>query len=279
MSEKKVSEYDYTMMSTFLTCRRKYKFRHVEGLVPMVTATPLAFGGAIHTALDEWYKSKDTDKAVEIFKGTYEENIEVDNKRTHRMGEWILRNYNDKYLNQPCKTVATEQAFTLPLPNGNNLIGRLDKIVDWDGVLWVMDHKTTSQLGYTFFNMHTPNLQFDGYVWAARQLGYNVQGLIVDAMLVAKGLLESSSRARLTPLARDFAIRSDAAVLEYVKEITNIQGDMDLTQVGKAEYYPNYDACTYYGECAYRRICMEDPSIRDKVKKMDYKESRWDPRG
>jgi len=273
----KVNEYDYTMMSTFLTCRRKYKFAHIEGIVPKVTATPLTFGGAIHKALDEWYKSKNPDKAIEIFKGEYTENKELDSKRTHAMGEWMINNYHARYVNQPCTTIATEQAFTLPLENGNNLIGRLDKIIEWDDVLWVMDHKTTSQLGASYFKMHTPNLQFDGYVWAARQLGYNVQGLIVDALLVAKGLLESSARSRLTPCARDFAVRSDAAVEEYVREVNGIQRGMDLA-LEEDNYYANYDACTYYGECAYRKICMEDPGIRQRVKEMDYEENRWDPR-
>jgi len=271
------SEFDYTMMSSFLTCRRKYRFRHVEGLVSKYEAMAPAFGSAIHKALDTWYAGKGIDAAITVFKTEFKEDLEIDGKRTWAMGEWILKNYEDKYQDQPFKVIRTEHEFCLELPNKNKLIGRIDKIIDWEGALWVMDHKTTSQLGASFFKKHTPNMQFDGYIWAAKQEGYNVQGVLVDAILVAKGLLESSSRAKLTPLARDFATRSQESIDSYLDHVSKIQGDIKLCEE-LDDWYPNYDSCTQYGECEYRRICIESPTVWSNIKSMDYEISHWDPR-
>lgn len=271
------SDFDYTSMSTFMTCQRKYDFRINRGLVGKKAPVAADFGKCIHKALDSWYKDKDVDRAITIFKGEYVES-EEDDKRTHKMGEWILRNYNDKYTDQPFKVLATEQEFTLALPNGNNLIGRIDKIIEWDGAVWGMDHKTTSMLGDAYMRFHTPNLQFSGYTWAIQQLGYpKCQGVLVDAMLVAKGLLEASSRAKLVPLRRDFAYRSAGDIDEYLHTIKYIQNTIHLNEDFNV-WIPNFDACTDYGECPYRKICKEPVEFREKIIASEFHVEHWDPR-
>lgn len=273
------SDYDYTMMSTYMTCHRKYHYRMERGLVGKVSQTAPDFGKAIHKGLDSWYHDHDLEKATAVFKTHFVEQLDVDDKRTHQVGAWILKNYDEKYRDQPFKVLQTEQEFCLPLGNGNNLIGRIDKIIEWDGVTWVVDHKTTSQLGPQYFRMHTPNLQFDGYTWAAHRLGYtNCQGVLVDAILVAKGLLETAARGKLTPLARDFAYRTNEDIDDFVAHAWSIQQSIWNDEL-RGLWVPNYDACTYYGECPYRRICKEPKDLRERIIGMDYRVSHWDPRG
>lgn len=270
-------EFDYTMMSTFQTCQRKYELRINRGLVGKEAMTAPDFGKAIHAGLDSWYKDADLEKAIEVFKAAFVENPE-DDKRTHKMGEWILCNYHEKYKDQPFKVLATEQEFTLPLKNGNSLIGRIDKVIEWDGVVWGMDHKTTSMLGDSYMKMHTPNLQFSGYTWAIQQMGYpQCQGILVDAILVAKGLLEGKA-ARLVPLRRDFAYRSPADVAEFLSITQNLHTLINQSECNNS-WVPNWDACTDYGECPYRKVCKEPVEYREAIIKSDYKVEHWDPRG
>lgn len=271
------NDFDYTMMSTYQICQRRYYYRHVEGLVPKRRATPLEFGGWIHKALDEWFVSKDPDKAVEVFNSGYKEDLEADDKRTNKLGEWIIRNYHETYKDQPMELVAGEREFTQKLPNGNNLIGRIDKIVKWNGGLWLMDHKTTSSLGAQFFKMAEPNMQFTGYAWAAKQLGYEVIGVLLDAVLVAKGLLNSSQRARLTPCARYDVYLNQWQFDEFLNTVGQVQGDIRLSEES-GRWLPNHSMCTYYGECPYRKLCMEEESIRKRVIPQFYDVDHWDPR-
>ena len=274
--EVRKSEFDYTSLSTFLTCRRKYEYRIQRGLVGMAPPTAAEFGRCIHSALDVWYLNRDLEEAlkhfVEVFKAD-----PTDDKRTPVMGCWILKNYHEKYQDQPFKVLATEQEFTIELPWHKKLIGRIDKIIEWDGVVWCMDHKTTYQLGDGFMKMHTPNMQFTGYVYAANKMGYKCQGVLVDAILVAKGLLEANSRAKLTPLRRDFAYRSSGDLEEYLRAIYDIQQDIELCETNKW-WYPNQDSCTDYGECPYRKICKESAEFRERIIENDYRVEHWDPR-
>jgi hypothetical protein len=270
------TEFDYTMMSTFLRCRRKYDYRINKGLVPRTAQTAPSFGKSIHLALDHWYIDHDVEKAVEIFKADYKEDLEVDDKRTHKMGEWILKNYHEKYQDQPYEVLSTEQQFTLDLPNGNKLIGRIDKVIKWSGTVWVVDHKTTSSLGASYVKMAEPNLQFDGYTWAVRKMGFPAVGVIVDAILVAKGLLESSTRARLTPLLRYDSYRTDEQLKEYEGIACEIQEDIKRCEES-GKWCPNYDSCTYYGECPFRRACLEEVGLRERILESEYKVEHWSP--
>lgn len=276
------TDFDYTMLSTFQVCRRKYEYRINRGLVSPKPQTAPAFGGAIHKALDVLYKQvpfSDVDAAVKVFKDNFQESP-TDDKRTHKLGEWIINNYFQKYQSQDFKVLEVERSFEIELPNGNKFIGRIDKVIEWDGVVWIMDHKTTSQLGVTYEKTLEPNGQFSGYVYAARQMGYKAAGVVVDAILVAKGLLESSSRGKLSPLLRFMCYRNDRQLQEWLEEtVRQHQNIKDCEETGAWPMDGLFNGmCTYYGECPYRRLCVEDNSLRERIINMDYVVERWDPR-
>lgn len=270
--------FDYTMMADFLTCRRLYDFRHNKGWKVNRPATALSFGAAIGKALDSWYTDKDIEKAVMIFKKDYVEDLSIDDKRTHKMGEWILKNYDTHYRDQPWELVHTEMTFKLPLPNGNSLMGRVDKVICWSGCLWGVDHKTTSQLGGQFFNFAEPNLQFPGYSWALIQTGYNVKGFIVDAILVAKGLLPGPQKNNnLSSLARYDIYHKPQIISEWLESVQQIQADIKNCEQTDT-WYPNFNACvTKFGDCQYRRVCKEDKEIRERILHQDYTIDFWNP--
>ena len=270
--------FDYTMMSDFLTCRRLYNFRHNLGYKVKRPETALQFGAAIGKALDHWYATKDVTEAILRFKQAYQEDLATDDKRTHAMGEWILRNYDTKYRDQPMTLLHTEMTFNLPLPNGNNLIGRVDKVVDWSGAVYGMDHKTSWELGPKFFNFAEPNLQFPGYTWALIQKGYDVKGFIVDAILVAKGLLPGKTKNNnLNPLDRIDIYHKPEIIAEWLETVQAIQADIRQCETTNT-WTPNFTACvTKFGDCQYRRVCKEDKDIRERVLKQDYTVEFWDP--
>ena len=270
--------FDYTAMSTFLTCRRKYDFRINQGYVRSKdTQLAASFGGAIHHGLDSWYQDKDVARAVGVFKSEFVENTEIDDKRTHRMGQYILEKYDERYRDQPWVLVESEQTFNVPLPNGNRFIGRIDKVIKWNNCLWVVDHKTTSQLGATYFNMAEPNMQFVGYAWAMRQLGHDIKGVVVDAILVASGLLPGPKQNKnLTPFARYDTYYKQEHFDEWLQMVQSIQHDIRVCEDSE-EWYPNFDACTDYVECPYRRVCKEEKALRQRVLDADYVIEPWDP--
>lgn len=271
------SDFDYTALSTFLRCRKRYYWRMVRDLVGRAPQTAPEFGKAIHKALDSWHKNHNPEQAILEFKTNFIENPQ-DEKRTIRVGEKLLQLYFDKYAHEGFKVLATELPFAVPVNAGGfNLIGRIDKIVDWDGACYVMDHKTTSRLGYEFFYKIKPNMQFDGYIWAARQLGYpTCSGIVLDALLVAKGLIVPAQLAKLQPLARDVSTRTNEDLDKYIHKICLIVNDIRKCYETDV-WYENTESCCDFISCPYRTICKEDPSIHEKIAEMDYKVEVWSP--
>lgn len=236
----------------------------------------LGFGGAIHKALDVWYQHKNMDQAIAVFEDNFTEDLKEDTKRTTKVGQWIIKNYHEQYVKQPLELVASEFAFEVPM-DGDIFMGRIDKIVKFGGALWVMDHKTTSMLGASFTNTIEPNGQFMGYVYAARHLGYPVVGVLLDAILVAKGLLDSAQRARLTPLLRYDAFVSNEKLQEWMGVVKDVIGDVKSKQTS-GQWIPNWSMCSYYGSCPYRKVCIEEEGLRERILAMDYEYDMWDPR-
>src|SRR3972149_5851371 len=115
MTHQMPKEIDYTMMSTFLTCRRKYYFRVCRDLVLNIPQTAPEFGRCIHKALDCWYATHNIDKAIEVFNEEFVENPE-DDKRTKAVAAKLLKLYAEKYESKIFDVLETEKAFTLPIP-------------------------------------------------------------------------------------------------------------------------------------------------------------------
>jgi len=268
---------DYTSLSTFLVCRKKYYWRIVRGIVGKKPPLAAEFGKCIHLALDVWHKERNIDKAIEAFCTTFVESPD-DEKRTIAIGKKILSLYSEKYAHEGFKVLATEQEFNIPLPLPPfRLVGRIDKIIEWDGAIMVMDHKTTSRLGGEFFYKIKPNMQFDGYIYAARQIGYpKCTGILLDALLVAKGLVVPSQLSRLTPLARDMNFRTEADLVKYIKNVVSILHDLEECYKID-EWYENTESCCDFIECPYRRICKEDTDLHERIIAMDFKVEPWTP--
>ena len=275
------NKYDYTMLSTFLTCRRKYYLRMIRGLVGLKPPTAAEFGRCIHLALDDWFVHSNPATAKAAFVANFTEDPE-DDKRTIKVGLKLLELYFEKYEQEPFKILEIEKVFEVPMGQLSvqgdwTLIGRIDKIIEWDKATMVMDHKTTSRLGYEFFNKIKPNMQFDGYIIAARRLGYpKCDSVLLDALLTAKGLCIPAQLSKLTPLARDISSRTTEELDEYVHDIHEIVDDLRDCYM-QDRWSRNTESCCDYVECPYRKICKEEPAIREAIIAQDYKIEHWDP--
>jgi hypoxanthine-guanine phosphoribosyltransferase len=219
----------------------------------------MLFGTAIHGALDEYFKSRTLAKAVEAFDANWTHDDPEDPVRTRVLGHKLLKKYHEKYETDGIEVVRFEdrKVVEFPIAPGVLFVGKLDKIVRWDRMTLVMEHKTSK---YIMLNRYNPNLQISGYVWLAKQLGHKIAGALVDVIQTA---------ATKQELFRDLQTRSEEHDVEFVTTITKvakrIQEDTALNS-----FEPNFDACTRLGECPYRRICKHNPAIQEAIIKSEF---------
>jgi len=275
-----MKEIDYTRISTYLLCPRKYYWRMVRHLVPPIPNVAAEFGRCIHESLDVWYIEKDYKKAQEKFSSEWNEEM-ADGKRCEKTAHEMLKVYHDKYLDQPFEVLGVEESFSLLLPNNISYTGRRDKRVKWQGAEWIIDHKTTSMLSATFLQTIKPNTQFDGYVWSARKEGYNCVGVILDALLVAKGIANASWRNNHECVARNVSYRDEEDLKQFEDRVISVSTDIaTLENLAESheEWRQNTDACTKWNSlCPYRKLCLEkDPKVIHTIIG-EYNVEPWEP--
>ncbi len=271
--------WDYTTLSVFQTCRKKYYYFAVRQLRPKVKAPALSFGGAIHDALDAYYSTKSMDAGISAFKKNYSD-IEGDDLRTVENGVNVLEHYAQIYKHEPFEPATKpEEGFAVPI--GDIMWGgRVDLPVNWNGQNWVMEHKTTTILRSNYPIPFTIDKQLTSYVVGMELLtGKKYVGCIVNVLEVWKKNMRITSRTK-TPeqrFARFPFMRSKMLKERFKLNILRIVRDIKWCEENN-EFYEaeNRDACfTYNKPCPYLDLCRYGAS--EEIIKRDFVEEVWQP--
>jgi len=142
------NQYDATGLTDWLTCPMKFKYAYVDRIEPVKKPPALVAGELVHEALAVWYANGDIDEALAVIPDEVAE-LKDDNKRNPERLREILQNYFILHQidHQKWEILAIEQEFTLPMRDGSTLAGRIDMVVKQSGAIYVVEHKTTTQLG------------------------------------------------------------------------------------------------------------------------------------
>jgi len=160
------------------------------------------------------------------------------------------------------------------MPQPYLLCGHLDRVVNFNGGLYVMDRKTSlSTLSGYFFDQWTPNNQMTLYTLAGKIiLNSPIKGVIIDA---AQVMLEKPNA-----FARGFAYRTEDYLDEWVQDLKFWLGQAEA--FATADYWPQNDtACNKFGGCQFRDVCSKSPQVREAHLRATFDklepEERWNP--
>ena len=283
---------DNTMRSDFVACPKKFWWRYCRNLGAESINVHLHAGGAFARAMEvtrrEFYSSNCNSEAAIArglaallkYWGTYEPLIDTP-KTLDRMAG-ALEYYFSVYPLEldGIKPVigkdgapAVEFNFILPLDikhpqTGDPILysGRFDMLGQREtGGMFVVDEKTTTQLGNSWLAKWRLRSQFTGYCWGARQYDYPVSGFIVRGISILKHSYGS---------------------LEYIGYRPQWHVDMWYTQLLRdikrmiQQWNDNYfdyalaDACGEYGGCMFTPLC---DSPNPELWTSTYPTKIWDP--
>jgi hypothetical protein len=184
--------------------------------------------------------------------------------------------------------LATDKAIPITLPSGRRGIefsflepleilhpetgdpllysGRMDMMVEYDGMRLGEDDKTTSQLGASWPRQWDLRSQFTGYVWGAARAGIKLDGFLIRGVSILKTRYDTLQAITYRP--------------EWQIERWYEQLHKDLERMGRAWEEGYFDlnldhACAEYGGCPFRQVCqMRDPAA---LLVQQFERRRWDP--
>jgi hypothetical protein len=154
------------------------------------------------------------------------------------------------------------------------LCGHLDRVVDFQSGLYVMDRKTSVQtLSSYYFNQWAPNNQMTLYTLAGKTVLHSpIKGVIIDA---AQVLLEKPNAFQ-----RGFTYRTEDQLTEWLQDLRFWLHQAET--YATAGYWPQNDtACDKFGGCKFREVCSKSPQVREQYLKASFdkleESERWNP--
>lgn len=264
---------DNTAREQFTVCPQKFAYSTIGKIGPLRKSIHLHAGGAYAIGLetlrkayyDQGMTAQDALEHAVIecikFYGDYEP-AEGDVKTCERI-VGALVSYVDQYplatdtlipYKYTPASSAVEFRFAIPIENcfhpvtGEPILyaGRFDMLAVRQDVMYVVDDKTTSQLGPQWLNQWDLNSQFTGYVWAAKQFGFPVAGAIIRGQSILK---EKYGHAQVVTYRPDWMIERWYRQLQ-----TDVQR---MIRAWKASHFDFAlgAACTAYSGCEFKTLC------------------------
>jgi len=266
--------HDNTMFTWFDECARLYQVFAVLGLRPKLKRAPLEFGSLLHEGLDTLYQTKSIHDAVNKMESLpYEDPI--DDHRTKARAILTLVEYHEHYGDEEGwfkNILLTETPFDIVSLNGFRYGGKIDLIVNYNDEAWIIDHKTTSMGGPTWWDQFYNSPQMLGYVFAGSLLvGRPIQGVIVNQLLIHK--------TKKSP-EEQFARRPFLYSKDQVEEWLHMRAStyQKIKAAKDSGYFPpNYNNCKgKFGRCALFNICTLPQASRARALEYDFEHNPWD---
>lgn len=282
---------DNTALDAYMACPRRYFYGMVQNRRRAGMVAPaLAFGTTVHKMLEEHYRTGGDRTAVEraIIMSWQQHDRPDDHRTVHRalsLYDEYLRHYGDHeaearnwghtvgYPSNPLVEIPVEISWSGAL---HPYTGKIDRIIEHQGLFIVEDHKTTSALGTYYFEQFDPNNQMMGYaVLAQEATGLPIAGVRINAI----GVLKTQ-----TKFAREFVSFSQQRLAEwrdnYNYWISRLEESYHYSndKPDLACWPHNFNACAgKYGACQYTQVCTSPPHLRQRILESSFDLAPWDP--
>lgn len=260
-------------LACFRRCPRKYEYRYIDGFTANEKSPALRLGTLVHSALESFYSADARDKDVSVRAAAamaeYDNNVasaatEVlsaggDSERFDKdsyMGRQMLKYYFEEVApGDDFSPVASEIRVDVRIPNPEGkfswcrFIGYVDAIVEREGRLYILEHKTAKSLDVKHLITDT---QVTQYIWALRQMGYDVCGVYYN---ILRKCDPYSKRTKAPYHYREAVYRNDDEIAECGRQLYYQYRAM--RQAGRYGYYTNPTRdCSW--DCEYRPMCIAE---------------------
>lgn len=288
---------DNTALQAYLACPREYFLAMIQHMRSSGRSPALVFGSAWHKALETHYKSGgDRDLVQLATQLSWEGHDSADDYRTLKR---VLLDY-DKYSK---KFLQDDIASTVGWPDhpiievstnamGSSLLhpwaGKIDRIVEVGGLLYVEDHKTTSRLDKNYFTQFKLSYQMKGYTYLAQQLlpGEKIVGVRINLSHVLTAKTEfhrqlfTFSKGEIdewTKVTNAWMSRLGRDIETYNEAIARGLDSWDAINLAFPAHFGDNGCSRKFGMCQYHQACSVGTRIRDQMLERDFEIRPWNP--
>lgn len=293
---------DNSNFEVITTCPRAALYQILHKRKSAGHKAALNFGGGIHAGLEVRYKSPEA--TVYVLPQTYSAQCEAlmayleknpirdDEFRTPTFAAEVLRQYNQNYTSEPFSVIQDSQgsglvelAFAVPIGEVSGIpcvwSGKVDIAIQWEGRYWVLDHKTTSILGSTYFNQFYNSNQMIGYCWALEHvLGQQVAGALINVLAIRRPTKTGKSIEFVRQRFEYPRSRIEEWQGNTLSIIENFFHECEKPLENESERFPMHTqwCIAKFGQCQYFDVCTVPSQQRMQMLNSGlYEDITWSP--
>lgn len=270
LNTQKQFAWDSTSLGLLKECPRKYYYTIIEGWRWRGESVHLRFGILYHAALELYDRARAEGESHEsalytaverTLRDTWDNGAPWSPEHSSKNRFTLIRSiiyYLDEFRDDAAQTVilangkpAVELSFQFNVGEGVLLCGHLDRLVNFQGDVFVMDRKTTGHtITQQYFAQYSPHNQMSLYTLGGQIVYYvPVRGVIIDAAQIAVGF---------TRFQRGMTYRTSAQLDEWLADF-HIWRGIAWTFAEKGNWPMNDKSCFNYGGCPFMSVCSRDP--------------------
>lgn len=162
--------------------------------------------------------------------------------------------------------------------------GKIDRICEKDGGIYLLDHKTTSMGGPTFFDEFFTSHQFRGYKWATEQLiGTTVAGVIINGIIcrppLKSGDVNFTFDRQSIPIDSDMVEDWQESFMTIIETFLTHHSAQSSHSIPDRAFPMYTNSCiTKYGKCEFYQVCQLTPNHRPAMLWSGlYENNTWSP--
>lgn len=221
--EDKKHVHTSTSIRRYNRCPKLWSFYHVLNLKPpesiLEVNEAISIGSCIHECLEVVLKNRITgDNQLELpFHENWKDRLLNYPDHISSITEPIIDVFLDHTtILDELRPIEVEIELYSTMRNAENIPirigGKIDAIIEYDNKLWVMDHKSSKRMAtQETYDLHQ---QFNIYCWLAMQHGFNINGIIVNA------IRQPSIKKRKNESLKDYGDRIREDLLSRVADRT-----------------------------------------------------------
>ena len=247
-------------LSCFLTCRKKFYWKHILKLEPRELDKNLETGSATHIGLAEWEVSHISELALDKAKAYLES---VNMTQEWDITEAILKAYFESFKSSPLQLIVPEFETSIKIGPWTYTM-RIDGIAILDKHFYVLEHKTTGLGASLFFRKFQVDRQITGYILGAQQYcpDKEIIGVFVNGLF--KPRRNKSGLGPVSPPQRELILRTPFQFDLFLNDTERIFEQIEVAKYAHRSnldcFYQNTDACVNFNRtCEYMDLCKYGP--------------------
>jgi hypothetical protein len=135
--------------------------------------------------------------------------------------------------------------------------GKTDAVVEWQGRVWLFEHKTEARTGDTYFIRFLLDSQPTGYLYGIhKSTGLRPAGFVLNIIKKPNSSFKGDPLS-VVGFEREVYIRTDEDLVRFERELSSLADDFEEAYFNDRKVYMNTKSCTNWNrKCDYHDVCL-----------------------